>query len=317
MPRARGAGGGARHRRRAPGECTVALDGDTIAGTRSLAGMQPAVSMDEYFEAGARLPARCRLPGGAGPARDRGRRRSSWCTSSRGRWAASRTAAAADGALPGVAALLARRRQPLRAGRSGGLVAVVDLTEMRVRAGRRPRRAAGARRRLRTTATAAATATATTCARSRSRSPRAPASRCTAASCAGRGGGCGSASRTARASCCTRSATSEDGELRPICHRASIAELVIPYGDPNPTVHFKNVFDIGEYGVGPLVNALELGCDCLGEITYLDAACVDSRGERGTCCQTRSASTRRTTASSGSTTTTTPAAPTSRDRGGW
>ena len=71
----------------------------------------------------------------------------------------------------------------------------------------------------------------------------------------------------------------DNGELRPVCHRASIAELVIPYGDPNPTVHFKNVFDIGEYGVGPLVNSLELGCDCLGEITYLDAAAVNGRGE--------------------------------------
>ena len=40
------------------------------------------------------------------------------------------------------------------------------------------------------------------------------------------------------------------GERRQICHRASIAELVIPYGDPNPTTHFKNVFDTGEYGMG-------------------------------------------------------------------
>ncbi len=70
----------------------------------------------------------------------------------------------------------------------------------------------------------------------------------------------------------------DGGELRPICHRASIAELVIPYGDPNPTVHFKNVFDTGEYGMGPLVNQLELGCDCLGEIRYLDAAHVDGSG---------------------------------------
>ncbi len=60
------------------------------------------------------------------------------------------------------------------------------------------------------------------------------------------------------------------GLRRQICHRASIAELVIPYGDPNPTVHFKNVFDTGEYGLGPLVNSLSLGCDCLGEIRYLD-----------------------------------------------
>ena len=71
----------------------------------------------------------------------------------------------------------------------------------------------------------------------------------------------------------------EDGsEARSICHRASIAELVIPYGDPNPTVHFKNVFDIGEYGLGPLVNQLELGCDCVGEIRYLDSAFVDTKG---------------------------------------
>jgi primary-amine oxidase len=70
----------------------------------------------------------------------------------------------------------------------------------------------------------------------------------------------------------------DGGELRSICHRASIAELVIPYGDPNPTVHFKNVFDTGEYGMGPLVNELELGCDCLGEIRYLDVAHVDNSG---------------------------------------
>ena len=49
------------------------------------------------------------------------------------------------------------------------------------------------------------------------------------------------------------------GERRQICHRASIAELVIPYGDPNPTTHFKNVFDIGEYGLGPLTNSLVAG----------------------------------------------------------
>ncbi len=60
------------------------------------------------------------------------------------------------------------------------------------------------------------------------------------------------------------------GERRPICHRASIAELVVPYGDPNPTVHFKGAFDIGEYGMGALTNPLQFGCDCVGEIAYLD-----------------------------------------------
>jgi primary-amine oxidase len=69
---------------------------------------------------------------------------------------------------------------------------------------------------------------------------------------------------------------------RPIAHRLSIAELAIPYADTNPTVVFKNAFDIGEYGLGPYINSLELGCDCLGEIRYLDAVVHDSQGRAQT-----------------------------------
>jgi primary-amine oxidase len=71
----------------------------------------------------------------------------------------------------------------------------------------------------------------------------------------------------------------DDGRLRPVVHRASFSEMVIPYGDPSPTVFFKNAFDIGEHGLGPLTDSLELGCDCLGEIRYLDVSLADSRGE--------------------------------------
>ncbi|HEY3614857.1 MAG TPA: primary-amine oxidase [Gaiellales bacterium] len=66
---------------------------------------------------------------------------------------------------------------------------------------------------------------------------------------------------------------------RPIAHRLSIAELAIPYADTNPTVVFKNAFDIGEYGLGSYANSLALGCDCLGEITYLDGVVHDSHGQ--------------------------------------
>ncbi|HEY7196051.1 MAG TPA: primary-amine oxidase [Gaiellaceae bacterium] len=66
---------------------------------------------------------------------------------------------------------------------------------------------------------------------------------------------------------------------RPIVHRASYAELVIPYGDPSPGRFRTNAYDIGEYGIGPMTNSLELGCDCLGEIRYLDAVVHDSHGE--------------------------------------
>lgn len=71
----------------------------------------------------------------------------------------------------------------------------------------------------------------------------------------------------------------DDGRLRSVLHRASVAELVIPYADPRPFQGWRNAFDIGEYGIGMLTNSLELGCDCLGEIRYLDVDLADDRGE--------------------------------------
>jgi primary-amine oxidase len=71
----------------------------------------------------------------------------------------------------------------------------------------------------------------------------------------------------------------EGGRVRPICHRASIAELVIPYGDPSEDCYRLNAFDTGEYGLGHLTNSLELGCDCLGEVSYLDVSLATSDGQ--------------------------------------
>jgi primary-amine oxidase len=68
------------------------------------------------------------------------------------------------------------------------------------------------------------------------------------------------------------------GRLRPIAHRLSFAELVVPYGDPSPGQYRRTAFDIGEWGFGELTNSLELGCDCLGQIRYFDVDLVDSRG---------------------------------------
>jgi len=66
--------------------------------------------------------------------------------------------------------------------------------------------------------------------------------------------------------------------LRKIAHRLSISELVIPYGDPSQGTYRKNAFDTGEYGLGNFTNSLILGCDCLGEIYYLDVAVTESDG---------------------------------------
>lgn len=45
---------------------------------------------------------------------------------------------------------------------------------------------------------------------------------------------------------------------------------VYPYADPRPFRGWRNVFDVGEYGIGITTNSLRLGCDCLGEIRYFD-----------------------------------------------
>ncbi|WP_169304053.1 primary-amine oxidase [Arthrobacter sp. CAU 1506] len=69
-----------------------------------------------------------------------------------------------------------------------------------------------------------------------------------------------------------------DGRRRPLIHRASISEMVVPYGDPSPYRSWQNYFDSGEYLVGRDANSLKLGCDCLGEITYLSPVVADDFG---------------------------------------
>ncbi|GAA4152448.1 primary-amine oxidase [Leifsonia shinshuensis] len=64
-------------------------------------------------------------------------------------------------------------------------------------------------------------------------------------------------------------------ERRPIMYRASISEMVVNYADPTPIHGWQNYYDAGEYQFGRLANSLELGCDCLGDIFYLDAVVAD------------------------------------------
>lgn len=66
---------------------------------------------------------------------------------------------------------------------------------------------------------------------------------------------------------------------RTVLHRASVSEMVVPYGDPHTGHGWKNAFDVGEWGLGRMANSLALGCDCLGEIRYLDATFAGENGE--------------------------------------
>jgi len=72
----------------------------------------------------------------------------------------------------------------------------------------------------------------------------------------------------------------QDGDRnRSIAHRMSFAEMVVPYRDSSADHYRRTAFDIGEWGLGFMTQSLELGCDCLGEIRYLDAVLHNSRGE--------------------------------------
>ena len=71
----------------------------------------------------------------------------------------------------------------------------------------------------------------------------------------------------------------DGGRVRPVAHRLSFAEMIVPYRDPTPEHYRRTAFDIGEWGLGFMTTSLALGCDCLGEIAYLDAVLHDTRGE--------------------------------------
>ncbi|MDZ4871119.1 MAG: Copper methylamine oxidase [Chroococcidiopsis cubana SAG 39.79] len=72
----------------------------------------------------------------------------------------------------------------------------------------------------------------------------------------------------------------EDGrEFRPVMYRASLSEMVVPYGDPNPQWSFRNAFDVGEYNFGTLTNTQELGKEVPENGVLLDAVLADSQGK--------------------------------------
>ena len=68
----------------------------------------------------------------------------------------------------------------------------------------------------------------------------------------------------------------EGERVRPVLYRASMAEMVVPYGSTSLSHWWKSTFDAGDVGLGKTANSLELGCDCLGEIVYLDTVLESS-----------------------------------------
>ncbi|MBN3874611.1 primary-amine oxidase [Nostoc sp. JL33] len=74
--------------------------------------------------------------------------------------------------------------------------------------------------------------------------------------------------------------THDDGkDIRPVLYRASLSEMVVPYGDPDPTWSFRNAFDVGEYNLGLLANTMDLGKEIPENGLLLDAVFANEQGE--------------------------------------
>lgn len=69
------------------------------------------------------------------------------------------------------------------------------------------------------------------------------------------------------------------GRRTPILSRASIAEMVVPYGHPSGAWAFRAVFDAGEFGLGRSAATLVAGEDVPANAVLLDAVLAGETGE--------------------------------------
>ena len=94
----------------------------------------------------------------------------------------------------------------------------------------------------------------------------------------------------------------DEGRVRPILYRASLSEMVVPYGDPDRNWRWRSAFDVGEYSVGRLASSIEPNTDAPENATLLDATFAGDDGQAVRAVDARSASTSATAECSGSTT---------------
>ena len=72
----------------------------------------------------------------------------------------------------------------------------------------------------------------------------------------------------------------EDGNrVRPILYRASLSEMVVPYGDADRNWRWRAAFDVGEYNVGRQTSSIEANTDAPEHATLVDATFADDEGK--------------------------------------
>lgn len=65
---------------------------------------------------------------------------------------------------------------------------------------------------------------------------------------------------------------------RQVLARASLSEMLVPYGDPSPAWRFRRIYDAGEFGLGATATSLVPGHDVPSGATLLDAVLADEDG---------------------------------------
>jgi primary-amine oxidase len=71
----------------------------------------------------------------------------------------------------------------------------------------------------------------------------------------------------------------DEGRTRSILYRASLSEMVVPYGDPDQNWRWRSAFDVGEYSVGRLASSIEPKTDAPENATLLDATFAGDDGQ--------------------------------------
>jgi len=95
----------------------------------------------------------------------------------------------------------------------------------------------------------------------------------------GRTGVSASASTSARAWSCNLLSYRDGERDRPVLYRASVAEMVVPYGDPSPVRFWQELLRHRRVQPRQAGQRAETRCDCLGEIHYFDAVLADDNGD--------------------------------------
>jgi len=74
-------------------------------------------------------------------------------------------------------------------------------------------------------------------------------------------------------------AVRDGDELRPVLYRGELAEMFVPYMDPDKAWYYRAFLDVGEYGIGHSGTPLEAGQDCPARATLIDASFADHMGK--------------------------------------